>query len=404
MTQPCNDARRAGAALLSCAQTAVALTVLFASSPAAAQADPEPPPPVERWHEALDLGLFADAYASFNTNRPLVQTSASRFRVNDVAAGFALSWAGVDAGYEPDPVGGRISLRFGPTTSTLCGDSVRGDCLDEEHRVVTQAFASWRPGGGAWTFDFGKFYTPYGAEAAESQDNLNYSRGLLYSLAQPRFHTGMRVTDRFAEGWSLSGLLVNGWDNSFDNNGGKSLGLVGKWTPSPNLVLKLGWLGGPERSATRAAWRKPRAWRHLVDFTVGYDPFETLRLVLDATWVHEGPTRHANRGDRWRAVAADWYGAAVGAEQALSSMWALAARAEYLADPDGFAVDPSAPELVSGTLTLQATPSDHLIVRLEHRGDFALDAEGSRRLFAADAGERRTYQVTSTLGVVVTSE
>jgi hypothetical protein len=67
-------------------------------------------------------------------------------------------------------------------------------------------------------------------------------------------------------------------------------------------------------------------------------------------------------------------------------------------------VDPNAPTLLSGTLTLQATPSDHLIVRWEHRGDYALDAQGSRRLFEAGTQSRRTYQVTSTLGVVVTSD
>jgi hypothetical protein len=382
------------------------LAALGISSHAAAQyAEPEPPPPLERWYDAFDLGVFADAYASFNANRPAAQIEANRLRANDVSTGFALAWAGLDAGYEPDPVGGHLSLRFGPTASTLCGDLSPGDCRDEA-RTVTQAFASWRPGGrgGALTFDFGKFYSPYGAEVAESQDDFNYSRGLVYALAQPRFFTGLRVTDRLAEAWSLSALLVNGWDRSLDNNGGKSLGWVGQWSPTPEFSMKLGWLGGPELSTAREAWRRPRTWRHLVDWTLKYDVLDMLSLSLDATWGHEGPTRHLEAAHRWVSGATDWYGASLAARQTLSSTWALAARAEYLADPDGFAVDPNAPTLLSGTLTLQATPSDHLIVRWEQRGDFALDAQGSRRLFEADAAHRRTYQVTSTLGVVVTTQ
>ena len=384
----------------------MALAALCVSRHAAAQyAEPEPPPPVERWYDAFDLGVFADAYASFNTNRPRTQMDANRLRVNDVATGFALSWAGIDVRYEPDPVGGQLSLRFGPTSSTLCGDLGPGDCRDET-RAVAQAFASWRPGGhgGALTLDFGKFYSPYGAEAAESQDNFNYSRGLVYSFAQPRLHTGLRLTERLAEAWSLSALLVNGWDGSLDNNGGKSVGLLGRWSPRPDLALKLGWLGGPELSTARAAWRRPRTWRHLLDWTLTYDVLQTLSLSLDATWDHEGPTPHLQAAQQWVEGPTNWYGASLAVRQTLSSIWALAARGEYLADPDGFSVDPNAPTLLSGTLTLQATPSDHLIVRWEHRGDFALDAGGSRRLFEAGAARRRTYQVTSTLGVVVTSD
>ncbi|MBN1608313.1 MAG: porin [Polyangiaceae bacterium] len=400
-----NGARHAGAAL-PFGRTALALAAFCISSQAAAQyAEPEPPVPVERWYDAFDLGVFADAYASYNINRPAIRRDANRLRANDVATGFALSWAGIDAGYEPDPVGGHLSLRFGPTTSTLCSDLSPGDCRDET-RIVTQAFASWRPGGrgGALTLDFGKFYSPYGAEVAESQHDFNYSRGLVYSLAQPRFFTGLRVTDRLADAWSLSALLVNGWDSSLDNNGGKSLGLLGQWSPAPDFAMKLGWLGGPELSAASAAWRRPRAWRHMVDWTLTYDVLETLSLSLDATWDHEGPSRHLDAGQRWLQGPGDWYGASLAARQTFTSMWALAARAEYLADPDGLSADPNAPTLLSGTLTLQVTPSDHLIVRWEHRGDFALEAEGSRRLFEGDGAHRRTYQLTSTLGVVVTSD
>ena len=39
--------------------------------------------------------------------------------------------------------------------------------------------------GSPITLDFGKFDTIYGAEVAESQDNINYTRGVLYWFGQP---------------------------------------------------------------------------------------------------------------------------------------------------------------------------------------------------------------------------
>ena len=75
------------------------------------------------------------------------------------------------------------------------------------------------------SFDFGKFDTIYGAEVAESQDNLNYTRGVVYWFTQPLFHTGLRVNAELTDELMLRGLLVNGSNNTIDNNVGKNLGL-----------------------------------------------------------------------------------------------------------------------------------------------------------------------------------
>src|SRR5262249_50698003 len=150
--------------------------------------------PAPKWYDAIAFDAFVDAYGSINYNFPKPQGPVSGvggngFRQFDVANGFALNWVGVNASYAPDPVGGTVSLRFGPGAAIYGGnDNLIG------LQNVKQAFASWKPGGkdGTFTIDFGKYDQPYGSEVAESQLNINYSRSFLFTYAQPLFFTGLR--------------------------------------------------------------------------------------------------------------------------------------------------------------------------------------------------------------------
>jgi hypothetical protein len=381
-------------------------SVLVGSLAFAQPVAPEPPPPVEPWYEALQFAAFVDGYTSFNFNLPPSVEEANTLRVNDQSNGFALSWAGADVGAEPDPVGGHIGVRFGPLAHSLCGDGRSEDCYRPGLDTLAQAFASWRPGGrgGPVRVDFGKFTTPYGLEVAESQDNMNYTRGLLFSLLAPSFHTGFRVDYEPADRLVLRAVAVNGWNNSLDANPEKTFGLQAQYGPTHAWLLRLGWLGGAEESSQAVHWRQLGAWRHLLDAVAEYHPFETLRLVFSAAGIQDELTVEPELvGVQPGVQKVRYCGALLGAQQELSSLWALAARVEAVADPQGAATDTRDAVLGSATLTLQATPTDSLIVRLEHRGDFMLSSEGSRRVFPSQGGPR-SNQFTSTLGVVVTAD
>ncbi len=411
---------------------------IFAAAEANAQpVPPEPPPPVEPWYEALDFGLFADAYASFNTNTPKPQEDASFLRAYDATTGFALSWVGVDVSYDPQPVGGTLSLRMGPSAETYA-DS----CLGNESRcdaevaglgLVKQAFASWQPVSGL-QFDFGKFDTIYGAEVAESQDNLNYSRGAVYWLAQPLFHTGLRAAVRVLPEIHVNALVVNGWNNTIDNNMGKTFGLQSVVQPWPELSVSLGWLGGPEQDdvatldcaadtvyspvtgtcapvpgvpagsyfVDRGGANEIDAWRHLADLVVAWQPSNAFTLVANGDFGVEGVRRLDAKVD-----SRSYWGAMLGARYALTEVWAVAGRGEYFSDPDGHATGFDDLKLVTATLTLEASPTPNLQLRLEGRGDFAVDAnvpgpdEHRTNIFPARVREAVDQQLTATLSAVV---
>ena len=73
---------------------------------------------------------------------------------------------------------------------------------------VQQAYACFlAPVGNGLTIDFGKFVTPAGAEVIENKDNLNYSRGLLFALAIPYYHMGVRLGYAINDKVSVTGYL-----------------------------------------------------------------------------------------------------------------------------------------------------------------------------------------------------
>lgn len=397
---------------------------------------PDPPPPAEPWYEAVQLRAFVDAYASQSWGFPKPVSYRPPTRSYDGPQGFALSWIGLDAAYAPEPVGGVVSLRWGPSATLYAG----GDAASGLE-YVKQAYAAWKPGGGI-TLAFGKFDTFVGVEPVESQDNFNYTRGLLHSFAQPKFHTGLRATAELVPELTLTAMLANGLDRSFDNNVGKTFGLGVNVSPSESFAASLGWIGGPEQDDTtevsctsgtsydpavgscaaspgapaakqavdRGGANDFDAWRHLLDLTLTVRPLETLAVVLNADYGVEG-VRPDDTSIDAKPAAKKWYGAALLARMQLSETWATAVRGEYFVDKDGRALNYQLDggnlltntKLASATLTIEARPSENLILRLENRGDFVLEASPDKDIYREKVRDKSSTLFTTTLGVVVTT-
>ena len=420
-----------------------------ASEPAApAAVDDTPPVADEDWYDAFDVRLFADAYFSLNYNFPKPQFGNNDvIRAFDSANGFSLAWAGLDISHAADPVGGTLALRFGPSArryNSSClsgtGPGSTGKCdADYGLENVKQAFASWRPGGqnGPVSIDFGKFDTIYGAEVAESQDNINYTRGVLYWLGQPAFHTGLRLNADVTSNFGLRALAVNGWNNTVDNNAGKTFG-VQATVHAPRgdghdvIAASVGYLGGPERDDYGAvactagnvfnaasqsgcspgtigtttgtvdrATSDSKGWRHFLDLVVTSDPVAALHLVLNADF---GVESVRDTADVTHFSPQQWWGVMAGARYLASHAFAVAGRAEYYRDDDGLTMGSvngmriGDATLFTGTLTLDYLPSKNLLLRLDNRLDHS-----SKEMFPKGVREFTGTLVTSTLGVVVTT-
>ncbi len=350
---------------------------------------PSEPPPTP-WYQRFELDAFVDAYWSINYNFPKPDVSAE-VRALDQRNGFSLAWAGVNLGYPAAPVGGTISLRFGPAANLIAGPRESGYGIG----FLKQAFVTWKATR-RLTFDLGKFDTIIGGEVAESQLNPTYTRGLVFWLDQPVFHTGLRVGYAFTDTFGATLLAVNGWNNTVDNNTMKSFGLQLRYAPD-GFSINLTYLGGPEQdetvTTTDAAGAETtkevdganRRWRHYVDLTATLAAGKRVNLILDGDYGVE---------DMGNDVFHKWGGVALTGRFAISEIFAAALRGEY--HGDNYLFGSFMQHLVSGTLTLEAAIKKYLLIRFENRLDWAKEA-----IFKKGLGEVKNLEVTTLLGMVV---
>ncbi len=397
-----------------------------AAPPPAAPAAPAPEaaaPAKPHWYDAITLGAFIDAYGSVNYNFPRPQTQTSglggnQFRAFDVTNGFALNWVGFDASYAPDPIGATISLRLGPGAQIY-------NPTDAPYGLefVKQAFVSWKPGGasGTVTLDFGKWDQPYGSEVADTQLNIIYSRSLLFWYAQPLYFTGLRFDWAPTAALDFKLFAANGWNESVSLNRGKTGGFQANLKPSAASLVSVGYAIGPQQPdtlvVTCAPGTAPAAggacvqqasapggtsavaddaaaarMKHLADLVVDVTVADKLRFLLNADFGAE---------DRPAASTTTWYGANLAVRYAITDIWSIAGRGEWMTDTDGWITQTfrKNTNFVDGTLTLGWAPNANFLVKLEQRLDWAT-ADGGAALFQKNVSDTAQTQMTTMLGIV----
>jgi hypothetical protein len=265
-------------------------------------------------------------------------------------------------------------------------------------------FSYLAPVGKGLQIDVGKFVTPAGAEVIESNANWNYTRSVLFYYAIPYFHYGARAKYAFNDKVSITGYLVNGWNNIVDNNSGKTTGFSLAWTPNKKWGITQNFLIGPELapSAGLGSTIDPAgsnsSYRQLWDTVITYSPNAKLSWMLNGDY---------GRGDRYVSPITDttttpvsWYGAAGYVKYAFNSKYTIAGRYEYFNDPEGFAtgLGPTAgigQHWQEGTFTFERDIASHIISRLEYRHDAT-----SQPFFAKSASALAKTQDTASLGLI----
>jgi hypothetical protein len=335
---------------------------LLAAHAAAQDPAPSPEPP------KIDVTGFVDVYYGYNFNQvdPILRT----FDVQHNTFSLSLAEVAFAKGVSADSrVGFRVDLDFGKTADLVAAFEPESDGK-EIYKHIQQGYVSLLTGKVTW--DLGKFVTPIGAEVIESQDNWNYTRSILFGYAIPFYHTGLRASIAASDKLTVSGYLVNGWNNTSETNGDKTGALGLTWKPSSKATWIGNYMFGKETPGSDDT-------RHLFDTTLTFLPSEKISLMANYDYGKEGDV--------------SWWGIAAYAKYA-SGSWALVGRYEYLDDTDGGF-------MTFGTKAQSITvTSDHLIAgalkaRLEYRTDFADDA-----IFPKDDESSEKSQTTLTVGLV----
>jgi hypothetical protein len=319
----------------------------------------------------IDVTGFVDVYYTYNLNK-----TDPAFRSFDVQHNaFSLSLAEIafaKAVTTDSRIGFRADLDFGKTAD-LVGAYEPEQNGKEIYKHVQQAYVS-ALAGEKLTLDFGKFVTPHGAEVIESQDNWNYSRSTLFGYAIPFYHTGVRGVLPVNDKLSLTGFVVNGWNNSSEMFGSAPcLALSALVKPTNKVTWAATLMTGQEVP-------DPADNRTLFDTTLTVAPTTKLTVMANFDYGKEGPT--------------SWWGIAGYAKYQARDNWALVGRFEYLDDTDGGFM------LIGQKAQTLTLTSDHLVagglkLRLEYRGDFTDSA-----YFAKDNGTLKDSQHAVIVGMV----
>jgi hypothetical protein len=366
---------------LAALKTAPPPSTVPTSALAAPVASSSPGPSLSSLLGPTSLSGFVDMYYGYNANQPISRTNS--FRSFDALSNqFALNLVELTIDKTPEATNSRtgyhVSLGYGQAINAVNGTEPGGLNFDQ---YLKEAYFSYlAPVGKGLHVDLGKFVTPAGGEVIETKDNWNYSRGLLFSYAIPYYHFGIRAKYAFNDKYSLTGYLVNGWNNLVENNTGKTYGMSLGWNVTKKISVTQNYMAGPEQAANSN-------WRQLWDTVITYSPTSRLSLMANSDY---------GRGDRVAGVIHPvyWTGLAGYVKYAFNDKYAVATRYEYYDDHDGFTTG-TAQNFNGVTGTFQRTIASHILTRLEFRRDVS-----NRPTFVKGNNSPALGQNTATAGLV----
>jgi hypothetical protein len=177
---------------------------------------------------------------------------------------------------------------------------------------------------------------------------------------------------------SLTGFLVNGWNDVKDNNRRQDRG--GSLRLKPRQGDDHRQLHGGQGAAEDA----DGGTRNLFDTVVTYAASPKLSVLGNFDYGH----------DKVSGDGVDWYGVAFGVKYQHNDQWAFIPRYEIFKDADGFSTG-TTQTLQEITLTGEYKTPVGLLARVEFRTDFS-----DEKFFVKDSGALSKTQPTVMVGLV----
>jgi hypothetical protein len=317
--------------------------------------------------KALGLSIYLQGGYTYNADASSLgpgQGEENNLRVFDHKANsFTLDLAQIVFSKDAatGAAGYKLKLSAGETAKWIHSRGLSGAALDTAQAGegtdaidVTEAYVSYvAPLGKGLKFDFGKYVTYHGAEVIEAKDNANYSRGFLFNYAIPFTHTGVKVSYPVLDTLTATAHVVNGWDNSTDNNKAKSYMVNVAYAPVEAISAVVNYMTGPEKDDNNFDQRE------LIDIVATIKPVKNLALILNYDTASE---------ENGAAPESEWSGIAAIVKYDFNDTYSLAVRAESFDDKDGVRTG-AAQKLKEVTVTPEIRLASGLILRPEYRHD-----------------------------------
>lgn len=311
----------------------------------------------------LSLSGQLDLFYQYDFNRPKTGQDIEMFRQFDTShntgtlAMFQLNITKKST--EANPVGFTVNLGTGKNVNII--DPVGGPDKGT-YKNLLQAYVTYAVPKTPYTVDFGKFYTWIGYEVIPSADCDNYSRSFLYTLAQPLYHAGVRISGQLSPPLSGSLYLVNGWNEVDDSNASKTLGASFTYNLGTKTAFTVNYLGGNEGSSGPSGFGGTGVSNvQLGDIVVTHQLTEKVKLAMNADYMDVKPSSAGAPSGKFTGIAGY-----ISAK--LTKELTGVARYETVSDPDGVRGTNNA-RLSSLTGTLSYAMGANSTWRLEARYD-----------------------------------
>src|SRR5262249_28451024 len=160
----------------------------------AAQQTPAPADPAQdattlSFFRRVEISGFVDGYYQWNFNHPVTRTDGPErlFDTRDNSFSLNLTELSVVKNPTPDSRDGfRLDLDFWHAVAKSKQGEPGGISVFQN---IGQAYVSYlAPIGKGLQVDIGEFVTPVGYEVYKTKDDWNYSRSLLFTLAEPFYN------------------------------------------------------------------------------------------------------------------------------------------------------------------------------------------------------------------------
>jgi hypothetical protein len=401
-------------AAVSDATPPTAVPAVAATNGGAPPAIPPAAPPKQGadFLRGLTINALLDTYYEYNTNNPLGRVNT--LRAYDVSGNsFSLSQADVVLESAPDlstdkRFGARIDLQFGQATAALQGNPAN-ELRPDVYRNVYQAYGTYVfPLGKGLAVDFGKWASSLGIEGNYTKDQLNYSRSYWFDYL-PFYHSGLRAKYAVNDILAVNLWITNGTQQTeaFNNYKDQMLGVV--LTPTPAISWTISHYQGQEHpdviylqnptpaqqsllpnqqgTAILPIVNPPNGKLQISDTYLSWQATKALTFAAEADYVQQRLYSYSSpqRVD----------GGALYAGYQISPQFAVAARAEYLADIGGL-FSGTTQYLKEGTLTFDYRPMEGFLLR----GEFRRDESNQHYFLSNTLGVLQLAQPTIGFGAV----
>ncbi|MBD2715574.1 porin [Microvirga sp. STR05] len=333
-------------------------TALLTASAAMAQTTPDSTAAAAAPANPLTTYGFVDGYYGYDFKHAATNQRPGFLYSHNRQNEFTVNNAVIGLRYDNGQVRGALGLHAGTYVSANYAAE------DQVLKHLYEAYAGFRPFKKAW-LDVGIFGSHIGFESALSKDNWTLTRSLMAENS-PYYEAGARLTYEVSPKLTLTGLVLNGWQNIRENNQAKAVGTQIQWKPTDKLLINSSTFYGNEQPQDSVRRR-----RYFHDFYVSYAATDRLSLAL----VFDVGKQQADRPTGDNSEQYDtWHTGAAFVRYQLAEQWTAALRGEYYKAERGVIINAYAPAVSDanvfirgGSLGLDYAPTGNVLVRLEGR-------------------------------------